>query len=59
MLDADGLHELEPGDWGARAVLTPHAGELGGLLGEESAWVGAHRLEARAAAPNASAASAC
>ena len=46
VLDADGLHELEPGDWGARAVLTPHAGELARLLGEESAWVNAHRLEA-------------
>ena len=46
VLDADGLHELEPGDWGARAVLTPHAGELARLLGEESAWVDAHRLEA-------------
>ena len=46
MLDADALHELEPGDWGARAVLTPHAGELGRLLGESSAWVDAHRLEA-------------
>ncbi len=46
VLDADALHELEPGDWGARAVLTPHAGELARLLGEDSAWVGAHRLEA-------------
>ena len=46
VLDADGLHELEPGDWGQRAVLTPHAGELGRLLGEDSDWVGAHRLEA-------------
>jgi NAD(P)H-hydrate epimerase len=46
VLDADALHELEPGDWGARAVLTPHAGELARLLGEESAWVDAHRLEA-------------
>lgn len=46
VLDADALHELEPGPWGRRAVLTPHAGELGRLLGEESAWVGAHRLEA-------------
>jgi NAD(P)H-hydrate epimerase len=27
-------------------VLTPHAGELARLLGEESAWVDAHRLEA-------------
>jgi NAD(P)H-hydrate epimerase len=46
VLDADALHELEPGDWGARAVLTPHAGELARLLGEESEWVNAHRLEA-------------
>lgn len=46
VLDADALHELEPGDWGGRAVLTPHAGELARLLGEESAWVSAHRLEA-------------
>ena len=46
VLDADALHELEPGEWGARAVLTPHAGELGRLLGESSAWVDAHRLEA-------------
>ena len=29
VLDADALHELEPGEWGPRAVLTPHAGELG------------------------------
>jgi NAD(P)H-hydrate epimerase len=27
-------------------VLTPHAGELGRLLGEEAAWVDANRLEA-------------
>jgi NAD(P)H-hydrate epimerase len=46
VLDADGLHELEPGEWGSRAVLTPHAGELARLLGEESASVDAHRLEA-------------
>lgn len=45
VLDADALHELEPGDWGDRAVLTPHAGELGRLLGETSAWVDAHRLQ--------------
>lgn len=50
VLDADGLHELEPGDWGGRAVLTPHAGELGRLLGESSDWVAAHRLEAAARA---------
>jgi NAD(P)H-hydrate epimerase len=29
-------------------VLTPHAGELARLLGTESAWVSAHRLEAAA-----------
>jgi NAD(P)H-hydrate epimerase len=46
VLDADALHGLEPGDWRAGVVLTPHAGELAGLLGEESAWVSAHRLEA-------------
>jgi NAD(P)H-hydrate epimerase len=46
VLDADALHELEPGDWAGRAVLTPHAGELARLLGEESDWVNAHRLEA-------------
>jgi NAD(P)H-hydrate epimerase len=46
VLDADALHELEPGEWGPRAVLTPHAGELARLLGEESEWVDAHRLEA-------------
>jgi NAD(P)H-hydrate epimerase len=27
-------------------VLTPHAGELGRLLGKESGWVDAHRLAA-------------
>ena len=48
VLDADALHDLEPGDWGRRAVLTPHAGELARLLGVESEWVNAHRLEAAA-----------
>ena len=46
VLDADALHELEPGEWGGRAVLTPHAGELGRLLDESSGWVDANRLEA-------------
>jgi hydroxyethylthiazole kinase-like uncharacterized protein yjeF len=46
VVDADALFELEPGDWSAPRVLTPHAGELGGLLGEDSNWVDAHRLEA-------------
>ena len=48
VLDADALHDLEPGDWGPRAVLTPHAGELARLLGVESEWVNEHRLEAAA-----------
>jgi hydroxyethylthiazole kinase-like uncharacterized protein yjeF len=46
VVDADALFELEPGDWPAPRVLTPHSGELGRLLGEESDWVDAHRLEA-------------
>lgn len=46
VVDADALFELEPGDWPAPRVLTPHSGELGRLLGRESAWVDAHRLEA-------------
>jgi hydroxyethylthiazole kinase-like uncharacterized protein yjeF len=46
VVDADALFELEPGDWPAPRVLTPHAGELGRLLGEESQWVDGHRLEA-------------
>ena len=46
VLDADALFALESGAWRAPAVLTPHSGELGRLLGEESSWVDAHRLEA-------------
>lgn len=46
VLDADALHELDPGDWGGRAVLTPHAGELARLLAEDAGWVGRNRLEA-------------
>ena len=49
VVDADGLFGLEPFERAAPTVLTPHAGELARLLGEESAWVDAHRLEARAA----------
>jgi ADP-dependent NAD(P)H-hydrate dehydratase / NAD(P)H-hydrate epimerase len=46
VVDGDALFELEPADWPEPRVLTPHAGELGRLLGEESDWVDAHRLEA-------------
>ena len=46
VVDADALFELEPVEREAPTVLTPHAGELGRLLGEEAASVGAHRLAA-------------
>src|SRR5712691_887678 len=46
VVDADALHELEPFARKAPTVLTPHSGELGRLIGEESKWVDAHRLEA-------------
>ena len=46
VVDADALFELEPGEWPAPRVLTPHAGELGRLIDEDSSWVDAHRLEA-------------
>lgn len=46
VVDADALWELEPVERSAPLVLTPHAGELGRLLGEDSGWVDAHRLEA-------------
>ncbi len=49
VIDADGLNafagELGPiAARGAATVLTPHAGELGRLLGRDSAWIDAHRL---------------
>ena len=44
VVDADALFELEPGEWPASRVLTPHEGELGRLLGRESKEVAAHRL---------------
>jgi NAD(P)H-hydrate epimerase len=44
VVDADALFELEPADWPAPRVLTPHEGELGRLLGRPSAEVAAHRL---------------
>ena len=44
VVDADALFELEPGEWPAPRVLTPHEGELARLLGQESTEVAAHRL---------------
>jgi NAD(P)H-hydrate epimerase len=46
VVDADALWELEPVTRRAPLVLTPHAGELGRLLGEEPAWIDRHRLAA-------------
>jgi len=46
VVDADALFELEPADWPAPRVLTPHAGELARLIGKESEWVDEHRLAA-------------
>lgn len=46
VVDADALYELEPFSRSAPTVLTPHSGELARLLGVESAWVDAHRLQA-------------
>jgi ADP-dependent NAD(P)H-hydrate dehydratase / NAD(P)H-hydrate epimerase len=46
VVDADALFELEPGDWPAPRVLTPHEGELGRLLGRPSKEIAAHRLAA-------------
>jgi len=44
VVDADALFELEPGDWPAPRVLTPHEGELARLLGRDSKEIAAHRL---------------
>jgi hydroxyethylthiazole kinase-like uncharacterized protein yjeF len=46
VVDADALFGLEPVARAHPTVLTPHTGELARLLGRESAWVDAHRLEA-------------
>ena len=46
VVDADALDGFEPVARSAATVLTPHAGELARLLDTDSAWVGAHRLEA-------------
>ncbi|HZQ65230.1 MAG TPA: NAD(P)H-hydrate dehydratase [Gaiellaceae bacterium] len=50
VVDADALFGLQPFTRSAPTVLTPHSGELGRLLGRDSAWVDAHRLEAVAEA---------
>jgi NAD(P)H-hydrate epimerase len=42
VVDADALFELEPADWPAPRVLTPHEGELARLLGRKD--IAAHRL---------------
>ncbi|MGH3009277.1 MAG: NAD(P)H-hydrate dehydratase [Gaiellaceae bacterium] len=44
VVDADALFGLEPGEWPAPRVLTPHEGELARLLGRESTEIAAHRL---------------
>ena len=46
VIDADALWELEPFARSAPTVLTPHSGELAGLLGTESREIDAHRLDA-------------
>jgi NAD(P)H-hydrate epimerase len=60
-IDADGLNafagEIERlAGRNAPTVLTPHAGELGRLLGRDSAQIGAHRLAAAREAAKAAAA---
>ncbi|HEX7082939.1 MAG TPA: NAD(P)H-hydrate dehydratase [Gaiellaceae bacterium] len=46
VVDADALWQLEPFRRSAPTVLTPHAGELGHLLGVDAAEIDAHRLAA-------------
>jgi ADP-dependent NAD(P)H-hydrate dehydratase / NAD(P)H-hydrate epimerase len=46
VVDADALFELEPADWPAPRVLTPHEGELSRLLGRDAKDIAAHRLAA-------------
>jgi ADP-dependent NAD(P)H-hydrate dehydratase / NAD(P)H-hydrate epimerase len=44
VVDADALYELEPADWPAPRVLTPHEGELARLLARASEEIAAHRI---------------
>ena len=44
VVDADALFALEPGDWPAPRILTPHEGELGRLVGRDSKEIAAHRV---------------
>jgi ADP-dependent NAD(P)H-hydrate dehydratase / NAD(P)H-hydrate epimerase len=44
VVDADALFDLEPGEWPAPRVLTPHEGELARLLGRESKEIAGRRL---------------
>jgi ADP-dependent NAD(P)H-hydrate dehydratase / NAD(P)H-hydrate epimerase len=46
VVDADALFHFAAVERHAATVLTPHSGELARLLGVETAWVDAHRLEA-------------
>jgi NAD(P)H-hydrate epimerase len=46
VVDADALDGLQPFERDAPTVLTPHSGELARLLGVDSRWVDAHRLQA-------------
>jgi ADP-dependent NAD(P)H-hydrate dehydratase / NAD(P)H-hydrate epimerase len=46
VVDGDALFGLEPAEWPAPRVLTPHSGELARLLDVNAAWVDANRLAA-------------
>ena len=46
VLDADGLHELEPGDWGRAPCSLPMRASWGGCSARTRKWVNTHRLDA-------------
>ena len=54
MVDADGLNIVADGDveLPPQAVITPHPGEAGRLLGRDSGWVQMHRPAAAVALAN-------